>query len=378
VAYTLGKTLQNLPGPVLITGHTGFKGTWMTLLLQHLGIPIVGYSLKPEQDSLYDRAKLQGQIPEIYGDIRNYKKLKKFIEKHKPSVIIHMAAQPLVLESYKIPLTTFDVNVMGTANLLDLAFKAKTVKAILVVTSDKVYRNDNLGRRYVETDPLEGEDPYSASKVATEAAVKAWQKISEEFEGPKIVSVRAGNVIGGGDFAENRLIPDLVKSVLIKKENFVIRNPASTRPWQHVLDPLSGYILALESSLLGKSEPSYNFAPKEQSLSVREVAESFIKLSGSKVNLIIEHSGKNLEASTLNLDVTKSNKELNWDSFWNQTDAVAQSYSWWSKVLNQQDPILRVCNEEIELLISHIWDRVYICSTPLPDCLQNGSIWGNN
>jgi CDP-glucose 4,6-dehydratase len=357
VAYTLGKTLQNLPGPVLITGHTGFKGTWMTLLLQQLGIPIVGYALKPEQDSLYDRAKLQGQIPEIYADIRNYKKLKKFIEKHKPSVIIHMAAQPLVLESYKIPLTTFDVNVMGTVNLLDLAFKAKTVKCVLVVTSDKVYRNDNFGRRFVETDALEGEDPYSASKVATEAAVKAWQKISEEFEGPKIVSVRAGNVIGGGDFAENRLIPDLVKSVLIKKENFVIRNPESTRPWQHVLDPLAGYILALESSLLGKSEPSYNFAPKDQSLSVREVAESFIKLSGSKVNLIIEQSGKNLEASTLNLDVTKSNKELNWDSFWNQPDAVAQSYSWWSKVLNQQDPISQVCNEEIKLLIQFFKNR---------------------
>ena len=354
----LCNALQKLPGPVLITGHTGFKGTWMTLLLQHLGIPVIGYSLKPEKDSLYSRAKQNGQIPEKFGDIRNYKKLNNFITSHQPSVIVHMAAQPLVLESYKIPLETFDVNVMGTANVLDISFKVKSVQAVLVVTTDKVYRNDNTDRAFIESDPLEGHDPYSASKVGAESVVKAWQKISEVSGGPKVLSVRAGNVIGGGDYARNRLIPDLVRSILIKKEDVVLRNSASTRPWQHVLDPLVGYLAALDLSLKGTFEFSYNFGPSEKSLPVATVAERFIKLSKSNLEIRIEKSDSIQEAMNINLNTNKSREVLNWNSQWDQICSIELSFNWWAKVLNQEVSPKEACLEDIRKFLQESESKV--------------------
>ena len=212
--YQLGQRLRDLPGPVLLTGHTGFKGTWMTFLLEHLDVPVVGYSLPAEKDSLYDRAERVGVIPEKFGDILNYELLEQFIDKHNPSTIIHMAAQPLVLKSYENPRATFDVNVMGTANVLDIAFKKDFIEAIVIVTTDKVYKNDDSGRAFIETDPLGGKDPYSASKVGTEAVVAAWQQIAKISGGPQVYSARAGNVIGGGDFAESRLIPDIIRGLV--------------------------------------------------------------------------------------------------------------------------------------------------------------------
>ncbi len=352
MTINLGNALEKLPGPVLITGHTGFKGTWMTLLLQHLGIPVIGYSLKPEKDSLYSRAKLNGQIIEKFGDIRNYKKLKNFIKSHQPSVIVHMAAQPLVLESYKIPLETFDINVMGTANVLDVSFKVKSVQVVQVVTTDKVYRNNNTDRSFIESDPLEGHDPYSASKVGTESVVKAWQKISEVSGGPKVLSVRAGNVIGGGDFARDRLIPDLVRSILIKKEDVVLRNSASTRPWQHVLDPLVGYIAALELSLKGISEFSYNFGPLEKSLPVVSVAERFIKLSKSNLEIRIEKSDSIQEALNLHLNTNKSRDILNWNSKWDQIYSIELCFNWWTKVLNKEVSPKDACLEDIRKFLN--------------------------
>jgi len=349
----LGTTLSRLPGPVLITGHTGFKGTWLALLLENLGIPTIGYSLKPLPGSLFERTELIGTMPELFADIRDRNNLNSFIEAHKPSSVIHMAAQPLVLESYKNPFETFDVNARGTANLLEISFEHDFIKSVVVVTTDKVYRNDNSGRKFVETDPLEGKDPYSASKVATEAVVSAWQQISKTQGGPRVISVRAGNVIGGGDFADNRIIPDLVRSILINKEDVVIRNPESTRPWQHVLDPLTGYILALEATLLGNLENSYNFAPDGENLSVKAVAEKFINLSGKKLNLKIDNPKEVLESLSLNLDATKAKKELKWNSFWSQPDSVDHSFEWWAKVLNQKISALEACNEEINLLIQN-------------------------
>ena len=210
----LGQGLRELPGPLLLTGHTGFKGTWMTFLLEHLNVPVIGYALPAEEDSLYARSIRTGSITEVFGDIRDYRKLEHFIDQGKPSVIVHMAAQPLVLKSYDSPLETFDVNVMGTANLLDIAFKRDYIKTILVVTTDKVYRNDNMGNPFSENDSLEGKDPYSASKVGTEAVVKAWQQIASTTGGPRVVSVRAGNVIGGGDYARDRIIPDIIRGII--------------------------------------------------------------------------------------------------------------------------------------------------------------------
>ena len=349
---TLGKTLQNLSGPVLITGHTGFKGTWMTLLLQQIGVPVIGYSLKPVKNSLYSRARLKGQIPEKFGDVRSYKKLKKFIDAHQPSVILHMAAQPLVLDSYEIPLETFDVNVMGTANLMDIAFKVKSVQVVLVVTTDKVYRNHNTGRTFVESDPLEGHDPYSASKVGAESVVRAWQQISEITGGPKVVSVRAGNVIGGGDFAKNRLIPDIIRSC-ISGQALIIRNPDSTRPWQHVLDPLRGYVSALEAVLSGKNLTAVNFGPQEESLSVTrviEIASKFLDFS-----FVANESNQTIESVNLSLDSSQALSLLNWKPVYDQEKAVTSTIQWWAIATQNKTNVIELCKSEIGSYLEHFY-----------------------
>ena len=346
---SLGQHLRELPGPLLLTGHSGFKGTWITLLFEHLGVPVIGYSLKPEEDSLFDRAKRIGAIPEKFADIRDYEELESFIDLHRPSTIIHMAAQPLVLKSYKNPRETFDVNVMGTVNVLDIAFKKDFIKAIVIVTTDKVYRNDNSGRSFIESDPLEGKDPYSASKVGTEAVVSAWQQISRTSGGPKIVSVRAGNVIGGGDFAEDRIIPDLIRGI-IAGEAIEIRSPNSTRPWQHVLDPLHGYVKALESLIIGKDIVSLNFGPTDKSLNVAEL-----------VNIAVEHfpilsklthneskQETHLEAISLGLNPEKSIEELHWQPKWDQVEAISKTFVWWKRILEENSNPKTVCIQNIE------------------------------
>jgi CDP-glucose 4,6-dehydratase len=204
---------------ILITGHTGFKGAWLTLLLERLGYEVCGISLKAEKDSLYQILKREGAIQERFVDIRNREKLNSAIAEMCPSIIFHLAAQPLVLKSYREPVETFEINVTGTANLLDASFKSNSVEAVSVITTDKVYANDNTGRKFQENDPLGGKDPYSASKVATESVVAAWQQIKKTSTGPGLITLRAGNVIGGGDSAENRLLPDLVKGFLKGEEH---------------------------------------------------------------------------------------------------------------------------------------------------------------
>ena len=351
MADTLGKTLKNLPGPVLITGHTGFKGTWMTLMLKQLDIPVIGYSLKPETDSLYNQAKLKGQIPETLADIRNYKKLKKFISKHKPSVIIHMAAQPLVLEAYRIPRETFDVNVMGTVNLLDIAFNVKSVQVVMVVTSDKVYKNDDSGYSFLESDPLEGKDPYSASKVGTESVVNAWQQIAVVSGGPKVVSVRAGNVIGGGDLARNRLMPDIVRSHL-SREPLIVRNPNNSRPWQHVLDPLTGYIKVIEKLLSGYELRNVNFGQVGKSLSVQEV----IKVTSKVIDFDyrIEKIDDNYESKSLELNSSYAFKVLNWLPVYNQEEAILKTAEWWQNAIRKDLTIIALCSNEVREFIERV------------------------
>jgi CDP-glucose 4,6-dehydratase len=335
----LGQSLRELSGPLLLTGHTGFKGTWMTYFLEHLSVPVIGYSLRAEKDSMFNRAERVNAIPEKFGDIRDYQTLENFIDKHKPSAIIHLAAQPLVLKSYESPIETFDVNVMGTVNLLDIAFKKDFIKAVIVVTTDKVYRNDNSRRPFVESDPLEGKDPYSASKVGTEAAVATWQQIQKISGGPLVVSVRAGNVIGGGDFALDRLIPDLLRSALTGK-SVEIRNPESTRPWQHVLDPLYGYLLTLEQMISGKKSVNLNFGPNAtEQLSVREIVEKFLaefQFATSleiRVNYSESTNFSELEAQNLSLDSSCAFSELNWQNSWSPQIAVQRTGRWWGNVI---------------------------------------------
>jgi len=339
--------LKQTIGPVLITGHTGFKGTWLSFLLEFLGVPIIGFSLSPEEDSLYTRASRLGKITEEFSDIRSYEVLKNFICLHEPSTIVHMAAQPLVLKSYESPRETFEVNVMGTANILDIAYKSKSVQIVIVVTTDKVYKNDNLGYKFKEYDSLFGKDPYSASKVGTEAVVAAWQQISEMNNGPKIVSVRAGNVIGGGDLANDRLVPDIIRSHL-SGNPLLVRNKNHTRPWQHVLDPLIGYIKVIDSLLAGNLIKSVNFGPVEKSLSVAQV----IEIASTLIDFKFEYSNKkselqNLESQTLELDTTYANKVLKWHPKFNQADAIERSINWWNKVLNKRLGPEIACKEDI-------------------------------
>ena len=349
---TLGKRLRELPGPILITGHTGFKGTWLTFLLERLNVPVIGLSLAPEQDCLFDRAKRTGVIPEEFMDIRDADAVNRFMKKYQPSAVIHMAAQPLVLESYNTPRETFETNVMGTVNLLDAAFNAKSVEAIVVVTTDKVYRNDNSGWAFIETDALAGKDPYSASKVGTESAAAAWQQIAKVSGGPKVISVRAGNVIGGGDWAENRLMPDLVRG-LISEDSIYIRNPLSTRPWQHVLDPLHGYLLALEAILAGTEILSLNFGPDGKSLTVKELVE--VAVAEWPVNTAIEFGNEkqinNVEAENLQLDSSSAKDFLAWKPIWSQYEAVTSTIRWW-KSTTKYNNFTQSCQIDIEYLIS--------------------------
>jgi CDP-glucose 4,6-dehydratase len=342
----LGQHLRELPGPLLLTGHTGFKGAWMTFLLEHLNVPVVGYSLLAEKDSLFDRAKRVGAIPEEFSDIRDCGALEKFIDRHKPSTIIHMAAQPLVLKSYESPRETFEVNVMGTVNVLDLAFKKDFVKAVIVVTTDKVYRNNNSGRAFVETDPLEGKDPYSASKVGTEAVVAAWQQIVRVSGGPKVVSVRAGNVIGGGDFAENRIIPDLVRGA-ISKRTVEVRNPTSTRPWQHVLDPLVGYLKLAEKLLAGHNITSANFGPNAESISVSEVVKISQKHFPSIKILIPSDQKREIESTRLDLNSDYSVRSLDWSTGWNQENSIHKTFIWWKNYLHLDKSPEELCSIDI-------------------------------
>jgi CDP-glucose 4,6-dehydratase len=333
----LGKTLRELPGPLLITGHTGFKGAWLAMLLEHLGISAVGYSLAPERDSLFDRAQMAGKFPEIFADIRDSQTFSNFLIDHKPSAIIHMAAQPLVIRSYLEPKETFDVNVMGTVNVLDAAFATNFVQAVVVVTTDKVYRNNNSGQAFVEGDPLEGKDPYSSSKVGAEAAVSAWQQIQKVSGGPKVVSVRAGNVVGGGDWAENRLIPDLIRG-FISTNTVEIRNPTNTRPWQHVLDPLVGYLKTLEYVLNGKSIASINIAPKGKSLTVAEVARLANECwgEGARIELSQIQTQSDFEAQTLSLDASYARDLFGVVGKWSQEESIMKSVNWWKMLLLQK------------------------------------------
>jgi len=336
-----------------VTGHTGFKGAWLGVLLETLNIPYVGYSLSAETDSLYERLNRNGSAPELFANILDIKTLNEFIESHNVKAVIHMAAQPLVLTSYKNPLETFAVNALGTANILQAACVAKEVKAVVAVTTDKVYRNSNDGRDFKESDPLQGHDPYSASKVAAESAVDAWRKVVNQSGGPRIVSARAGNVVGGGDWSANRLIPDLIKG-FSKPVPVEIRSPNSTRPWQHVLDPLVGYLLALENALCGSETESFNFGPSTPSISVKKVSEIAKTVWPGKTIVNYSESSGDAEAKTLGLDPSQATQMLDWQSYWSQEEAIASSVEWWVNVLKKKIDPLDACFSDITKILREV------------------------
>jgi CDP-glucose 4,6-dehydratase len=320
--------------------------------LESLNIPVVGYSLEPTENSLFDKVRPSNLEVSKFADVRDNSTLKKFLSDVKPSAVIHLAAQPLVIESYRTPRETFDTNVMGTVNILSAACDIDSILGFVAVTTDKVYENQNIGRRFVETDTLRGKDPYSSSKVAAEAVIAAWQQISEINGGQKITVARAGNVIGGGDMAANRLIPDVVRG--IKTNGRVeIRNPGSTRPWQHVLDPLLGYLITLEYQLSGGQIDALNFGPKEESLSVESVIRVIEMEWPDCVPFDyprVESSYPALESKTLDLDSKKAEQILGWEPTWTQELAVKSTVNWWKDVLSQKVSESEACLRDIQAL----------------------------
>lgn len=318
----------------LITGHTGFKGSWLSLMLKELGHEVSGISLDPEDESLFMQAQLTDLFKhDIRSDIRDFNSLKSHFAAINPQVVIHLAAQPLVRYSYLHPLETFDSNVMGTLNVLEASKLLSEVNATLLITTDKVYKNFGHLRGYLETDELGGDDPYSASKAAADIASQSWIK---SFGSYPIAIARAGNVIGGGDWAADRLIPDLVKSYA-RSESPVIRNPNSIRPWQHVLDCLNGYLTLIDSMISSGTTGEWNFGPDHnQRHTVREVIGEFAQhfnLSVEPWNLDTQVNPA--ESNLLLLDSTKARNLLNWKDHLDFRNSLSWSANWYQTPVSQ-------------------------------------------
>lgn len=316
---------------VLITGHTGFKGSWLSIWLEKLGAQVIGYSLEsPTEPSLYDICKLEQNIINITGDIRDEVKLKETFKNYKPDIVFHLAAQPLVRLSYREPKYTYETNVMGTVNVLEASKDTNSVRAVVVITTDKCYENKEWIYGYREIDPMGGYDPYSSSKGCAELIVSAYRNSFYNEKGIALSSVRAGNVIGGGDWAEDRLIPDFVRAVSENKP-IVIRNPLSTRPWQHVLEPLSGYLWlgALMYENKGKYSSGWNFGPRDiDVLNVKEILNISIESFG-KGKIEIDESQQPHESNLLKLDISKAETYLKWHPIYDVRKAVDNTMQWY-------------------------------------------------
>jgi len=315
---------------ILITGHTGFKGSWLSLWLKEMGAIITGFSLDPPTDpNHFDILKID--IDSVIGDIRNFNLIKRTIEECQPEIIFHLAAQPLVTVSYKNPIETFEVNVLGTLNLLEASRTVNSIKGIINVTTDKCYENHNWPWGYREIDRLGGHDPYSASKACSELVTSSMRDSFFSNSKTLISSVRAGNVIGGGDWAKDRLIPDIIRSIMAKK-TLEIRHPKSTRPWQHVLEPLSGYLCLGEKLLEEKKDfaDAWNFGPNYLSeISVEQIVLRVKDLWDSFNYLALENKTVNKEANYLKLDSSKAMNQLHWNAVWDMDKSIEQTINWY-------------------------------------------------
>lgn len=334
---------------VFLTGHTGFKGVWLTLLLKSKGAEVYGYSLKPDDLSLYNLMSLKSHLSgEKIEDIRNLSLLNRALNEFNPDFVFHLAAQALVRRSYVDPLETYGSNVLGTANVLEACRNRADLKSVVVVTTDKVYENNELGQPFSETDPLGGHDPYSTSKACAELVTQSYIKSFFQTSPTVITSARAGNVIGGGDFSEDRLIPDIVRAISTSSE-LSIRSPGSIRPWQHVLEPLSGYLsLAQASSERRDLAGSWNFGPTPQSEKpVRDIVEVFRKYFPSlkvEFGTIVPHLH---EAQILKLDITKAQRELNWHPILNFDETLDWTAEWYLHYLNKSGELFKVTQQQI-------------------------------
>lgn len=325
---------------VFVTGCTGFKGSWICLFLKLLGAKVTGYALKaPETDSLFTILNLEQEINYIEGDINDFVSLQNAINTDSFDIVLHLAAQSLVRESYLDPKNTFLTNAMGTVNLLEAVINCSSVKAVLNVTTDKCYANQESVWPYREIDPLGGFDPYSASKACSEIITSSYQKSFFSNKKIGLASARAGNVIGGGDFSKDRIIPDIVRAI-IQKNTLYLRNPLSVRPWQHVLDVISGYLILTKELFFAAqsySEP-YNFAPIEmQEICVKDVVDKFVENLDEfsckvEINKEIFH-----ETKILKLDPTKSVSQLKWKPKYNFLDSIKHTAFWYKAWLNHEN-----------------------------------------
>ena len=315
----------------LITGHTGFKGGWLALWLHKLGAQITGIALPASTSpSLYDTAEVKSVVEEAVGDIRDADFLMDKTRSVEPEIIFHLAAQPLVRASYDDPLATFETNVMGTLNVLEAARRAPSVKAIVNVTSDKCYENHEWHWAYRETDQLGGRDPYSASKACAELMTSAYYTSFFERQGVFIATVRSGNVIGGGDWAPDRLIPDILRAHQ-NREKLKIRAPLSTRPWQHVIDPIAGYLSLAERLYVdgGSYVGPWNFGPAHGSTySVQDITEKLIETLGVAMEWEVVSAADAEESIYLKLDISKSQAELKWQPTWGIDQALEKTAAW--------------------------------------------------
>lgn len=332
---------------VFITGHTGFKGAWLAFILLEAGAEVTGYSLDaPTVPSLYKLCKLDKRMESVIGDVRNYRNLKKTFEKAQPEFVFHLAAQPLVRESYITPRETYETNVMGTVNVLECVRTTNTVKSVIVVTTDKVYRNDNRPEGYIEDDILNGHDPYSNSKSCADILTNSYVNSFLKEKNIPVSVLRAGNVIGGGDFAKDRLVPDCFRAIQTNTK-VIIRNPNATRPFQHVLEPLMAYLMiAKEQMAKPELAGAYNVGPDEKDVqSVSEMLMHFQTIwNGGEFGkntpfdwMYTEEQNAPHEAAMLSLNCDKIKAKFDWTPKWSAHEAVYKSIEWMQYYLKGKD-----------------------------------------
>lgn len=338
---------------VFLTGHTGFQGSWLTLWLNLLGAKVVGFSQEPPTNpSMFKILQLEKKIKHNIGDIRDQKYLEKILKRSKPDFVIHLAAQALVRDSYSKPLETFETNILGTANLLQSIRNLTSMKACVIMTSDKCYDNSIPNRSHKETDPMGGFDPYSASKGASELVITSYKNsfFNNKKSEQKISTVRAGNVLGGGDWAKDRLIPDSVTS-LSKREKILIRNKNSVRPWQYVLEPLSGilWLIVKMTSTSKKFNQSWNIGPHQKNhVSVKQIVEKISQnWKDTTWTSMTNNSNQPHESKYLKLDVSKANSILKWKSVYDIDETIRETISWYKSYYNNKSSMYELSVNQI-------------------------------
>jgi len=338
---------------VFVTGHTGFKGSWICLWLESMGADIAGFSLNPlDSPNLFSEAKVGENIKNTFGDVRDQGALVEALSAFNPEIVIHMAAQPLVRRSYENPIETYSTNVMGTANLLDAIRHLPGVRAVVNVTTDKCYENKEWLWAYREDEPMGGHDPYSSSKACSELVTQAYMKSYYSSSSTGLASARAGNVIGGGDWSNDRLVPDILLAFQ-EKIPVVIRNPQSIRPWQHVLEPLHGYLLLAEKLYNERHlySEAWNFGPKDDDAKTVEwILGEMATKWGDGASWVNDTNENPHEANFLKLDISKANARIGWSPKWNLNQTLGYIVSWHKDWLNGR-PARDICLEQIKQFI---------------------------